>query len=127
MTALLELREVSLKFGGQVILDNVSFSVSEGETLALIGPNGAGKTTLFNCITRLYQPQTGSVTFAGTPLLTVPAHRIAALGIGRTFQNVALIDSLSVLENVMLGGYHRTHAGFFASAFVTRASREEER
>ena len=104
---LLELRNVTLRFGGVVALDDVSLTVDEGEIAGLIGPNGAGKTTAFNVVTRLYAPDAGQLVFDGTDLLKVPAHRIVALGIARTFQNVALFQMMSVLENVLLGGHAR--------------------
>ncbi len=113
---LLDVAGVSVRFGGIVALDGVSFEVQSGRIVGLIGPNGAGKTTLFNCLSRLYECDAGSITFAGAPLLEQPRHRIAALGIGRTFQNVALFAKLSVLENVMVGRHCRTSSGFVANA-----------
>ncbi len=113
---LLEVAGVSVRFGGIVALDGVSFEVQSGRIVGLIGPNGAGKTTLFNCLSRLYECDAGSITFDGLPLLKQPRHRIAALGIGRTFQNVALFAKLSVLENVMVGRHCRTASGFVANA-----------
>ena len=104
---LLELRKLTLRFGGVVALDDVSLAVGEGEIAGLIGPNGAGKTTAFNVITRLYAPDSGELVFDGVDLLRVPAHRIVRLGIARTFQNVALFQMMSVLENVLLGGHAR--------------------
>src|SRR5688572_33244097 len=98
--ALLQVQAVTLRFGGVVALDRVSFDVARGEICGLIGPNGAGKTTLFNCLSRLYTPEQGDITFNGRPLLAVPAYRIAALGIGRTFQNLALFRTLSVRQNI---------------------------
>ncbi len=105
---LLELDRVTRRFGGVVALDEVSLAVEEGVIAGLIGPNGAGKTTAFNVITRLYAPDSGSLHFDGTDLLSVPAHRIVGLGIARTFQNVALFQLMSVLENVLLGGHSRS-------------------
>ena len=93
--ALLDVTNVGVRFGGVVALDELSFSVEPGTICALIGPNGAGKTTLFNVLSRLYQPTTGTVTFDGADLLDVPAHRIARLGLARTFQNVALFPALT--------------------------------
>src|ERR1044071_3949685 len=89
-TDLLTVKDVTVRFGGIVALDDVSFTMSEGQIVGLIGPNGAGKTTLFNCLSRLYTPDGGDVLFDGRTLLTTPAQRIAGLGIGRTFQNLAL-------------------------------------
>jgi branched-chain amino acid transport system ATP-binding protein len=118
---------VGVRFGGVVALDELSFSVEPGNICALIGPNGAGKTTLFNVLSRLYQPQTGSVRFNGTDLLHTPAHKIARLGVARTFQNVALFPALTVLENVMTGAHSRGHVGFGRSLLRLGAAREERR
>jgi len=114
--ALLRVRDVAVRFGGIVALDGVSFDVAPGRIVGLIGPNGAGKTTLFNCISRLYECQSGDIAFAGHSLLAVPRHRVAGLGIGRTFQNVALFRTMSVLDNVMVGRHARSRGGFFANA-----------
>jgi branched-chain amino acid transport system ATP-binding protein len=100
---LLDVRNVSLRFGGIVALDNVSFHVDAGERVAVIGPNGAGKTSMFNVISRTYLEQEGTLAFDGVDLKVRPTHRIASLGIGRTFQNIALFPSLTVRENVALG------------------------
>jgi len=104
-TARLEVEEIRVEFGGIVALADLSFTVEEGQICALIGPNGAGKTTLFNCVSRLYEPTSGSIRFGGADLLGEPAHRIATHGITRTFQNLALFPALTVLENVMLGAH----------------------
>src|SRR6201996_1428042 len=93
---LLAVRDVSVVFGGIIALNGVSFDMHQGQILGLIGPNGAGKTTLFNCLSRLYQPSAGDILMEGQSILTRPAHRIAEIGIGRTFQNVALFANLSV-------------------------------
>jgi branched-chain amino acid transport system ATP-binding protein len=105
---LLELKNVTRRFGGVVALDDVSFSVEQGEIAGLIGPNGAGKTTAFNVITRLYKPDSGEVVFDGESLLGTPPYRIVRRGIGRTFQNVELFPTMTVLENVLVGAHtHR--------------------
>ena len=104
MAALLEVENVSRRFGGVVALDGVSLDAGENEIVGLIGPNGAGKTTLFNVVTRLYRPDSGELRFAGRSLLRTPAHRIVRRGIARTFQNVELFDSMTVRENVRVGG-----------------------
>src|SRR5260370_42425838 len=104
---LLRVQGVCVRFGGIVALDGVSFDVAPGQIVGLIGPNGAGKTTLFNCVSRLYECGSGDIFFGGRSLLSVPRHQVAALGIGRTFQNVALFGSMSVLENVMGGALSR--------------------
>jgi branched-chain amino acid transport system ATP-binding protein len=124
---LLEVSDVSVRFGGIVALDGVSFGVETGQIAGLIGPNGAGKTTLFNCLSRLYEANSGSVSFDGHALLQMPRHRIAALGIGRTFQNVALFARMSVLDNVMVGRHCRTSSGFFANALRLPGVAAEQR
>ncbi|MBX6424546.1 MAG: ABC transporter ATP-binding protein [Variibacter sp.] len=111
---LLSVRDVTIRFGGIVALDAVSFDLREGQILGLIGPNGAGKTTLFNCLTRLYTPNAGEILFKGRNILAAPPHRVAGLGISRTFQNLALFRSLSVLDNVRVG-QHALHRGDFLS------------
>lgn len=103
----LEVDDVVLRFGGVSALDRVHLTVSEGEICGLIGPNGAGKTSLFNCITRIYRPSSGAIRFAGTDLLTVRRDRVVLAGIARTFQNLALFPSLSVLDNTIVGAHRR--------------------
>ncbi len=105
--ALLEVRDVTLRFGGIVALDGVSFDVEEGHIAGLIGPNGAGKTTAFNVITRLYKPDSGEVLLDGVSLLRQPAYRIVRKGVARTFQNIQLFRTMSVLENVLVGAHGR--------------------
>jgi branched-chain amino acid transport system ATP-binding protein len=107
--ALLSLQNATLRFGGIVALDDVSFDVSEGTIAGLIGPNGAGKTTAFNAITRLYRLDSGEIAFDGRSLIHMPPSRIIRLGIARTFQNVELFPTMTVLENVLVGA----HAGSF--------------
>src|SRR6186997_1160150 len=102
---LLSVRDVTLRFGGIVALDGVSFEVERGVVSGLIGPNGAGKTTVFNVITRLYTPDSGEVDLDGTTLLRTPPHGIVRRGIARTFQNINLFRTMSVLENVLVGGH----------------------
>jgi branched-chain amino acid transport system ATP-binding protein len=109
--ALLELDDVTRRFGGIVALDEVSLTVNEGEIAGLIGPNGAGKTTAFNVITRLYRPSGGAVRYDGTDLLRQPAHRIVRLGIARTFQNLQLCAHMSVLDNVLVGAHSQIGFG----------------
>jgi branched-chain amino acid transport system ATP-binding protein len=108
--ALLELEDVTRTFGGVVALDGVSMGVGEGEIAGLIGPNGAGKTTAFNVVTRLYAPDSGRVGFDGEDLLRLRAHRIVERGIARTFQNVALFQLMTVLENVLVGAHAKKGA-----------------
>ena len=126
-SALLQIQGVSVRFGGIVALDGVSFDVSRGDICALIGPNGAGKTTLFNCMSRLYPYQAGDILFEGASLTHVPQHRIAALGLGRTFQNLAMFRTLTVRDNVMVGAHVRSSAGFTASALRLPSVAAEER
>src|SRR5438876_1098649 len=94
----LEIDDVVLRFGGVTALDNASFSVADNEICGLIGPNGAGKTSLFNCVTRVYRPGSGSMRFDGVDLLTLRRHQVVRTGVARTFQNLALFESLTVLE-----------------------------
>ena len=125
--SLLEVSDLVVRFGGVVALDGPSLAVEENQTCGLIGPNGAGKTTLFNCVSRLYTPTEGSITFDGDDLLARRPHEIAPLGIARTFQNLALIHALSVRDNVMLGAHHRSRAGFVSAALSLPTERREER
>jgi len=124
---LLSIKGLSVRFGGIVALDNVSFDVKAGQICGLIGPNGAGKTTLFNCVSRLYQPCAGAIHFAGEPLLQLPRHRLARLGIGRTFQHLALFQTMSARDNVLIGGHCRSRGGFVANALRLPAVGREER
>jgi len=126
MTALLEVQDVVVRFGGIVALDGVSFEIPEGQIVGLIGPNGAGKTTLFNCLSRLYTPNSGDVRFKGQSILGKGPDKIAPLGIGRTFQNLALFPTLSVLDNVMIGGHCRTGSDFISNALRLPWVRREE-
>ena len=103
--ALLEVQDIEVRFGGIVALDGLTFDAHKGNICALIGPNGAGKTTLFNCVSRLYQPSGGRITFDGADLLAISSRRIAQVGVARTFQNLALFPALSVVENVMVGAH----------------------
>jgi branched-chain amino acid transport system ATP-binding protein len=123
---LLEVRNVAVRFGGIVALDDVSFDVQRGQIVGLIGPNGAGKTTLFNCLSRLYQPAAGDILFEGRSILSRPAHRIAEIGICRTFQNVALFTYLTVLDNVMIGAHAHGQSGFVGDAIGFPAVRRRD-
>ena len=120
------MQNVGVRFGGIVALDDVSFDVPTGNIVGLIGPNGAGKTTLFNCLSRLYECGSGDILFDGESLLRVPRHRVAEIGIGRTFQNLALFRTMTVLDNVMVGRHSRTGTGFFANAIRLPAVGREE-
>jgi branched-chain amino acid transport system ATP-binding protein len=121
---LLEIADVSVRFGGVNALDGLSFTIRSGDICALIGPNGAGKTTLFNVVSRLYQASAGSVSFDGQDLLSKSAYQISRVGIARTFQNLALVPGLSVLQNVEVGGHAVSKGGAFAGAlgFPSRGS-----
>ncbi len=123
---LLRVDGVTVRFGGITALDRVSFAMAAGQIVGLIGPNGAGKTTLFNCLSRLYAFSEGRIFFEGRPLTLTPVHGIAALGIGRTFQNLALFGTMSVRQNILVGGHCSAASGFFANALrLPRVQREE--
>jgi branched-chain amino acid transport system ATP-binding protein len=124
---LLEVSAVVVRFGGIVALDGVSFDLEEGQILGLIGPNGAGKTTLFNCLSRLYTPFSGDIRFEGRSLLGRPAHRIAEIGISRTFQNLALFPRQSVLDNVRIGGHAKSRSDFISDTLHLPWVRRQER
>ncbi len=123
---LLEARDVTKRFGGILALRDISMAVDPGEAVGLVGPNGAGKTTLFNVLSRLYEPTTGRVWFDGADLLNVPAHRIARLGLARTFQNVALFPALTVLDNVVAGAHALGHVGFGRALLRLGVGSEEQ-
>ncbi|MEK9720926.1 MAG: ATP-binding cassette domain-containing protein, partial [Quisquiliibacterium sp.] len=123
---LLSVRGITVRFGGVVALNSISFDVPNGGVCGLIGPNGAGKTTLFNCLSRLYQYQEGDLLFEGKSITNTPVHEIAKLGIGRTFQNLAMFRTMSVERNVMVGAHCRSGAGFFRSALWLPSVRAEE-
>ena len=122
---LLDVREVTVHFGGIVALNGLSFEIESGQICGLIGPNGAGKTTMFNVLSRIYQPTSGRVIFDGHELLERPAHAIAKVGIARTFQNLALFPSMTLLENVMVGAYSRGSVGFVRAILRISPWREE--
>ncbi len=126
-SALLAVKGVTIRFGGVIALEDVSFSVAHGAICGLIGPNGAGKTTLFNCISRLYDPCAGSIVFDGSPLAGVSRHEIAALGIARTFQNLALFDTMTARDNVRVGAHALARGGFLVNALALPLARREER
>ena len=128
VTPLLRVDGVSLSFGGLKALDDVSFSVRPGELVALIGPNGAGKTSMFNCISGVYRPERGALLFSETDLVGMRPSRIAAGGVARTFQNLALFENLDVIDNLMLGRHTLMRTGLLAGAvWLGRARREEIR
>src|SRR3954452_24167119 len=127
MTAppLLELKDLTVRFGGVVALDGISFDVHEGQICALIGPNGAGKTTAFNAISRFVRPAGGTVVFDGQDVLACRPAELSGLGIARTFQNLALSPGMTVLENVMVGAHRHGRVGFAGAPFALRRLRED--
>lgn len=125
--SLLEVKDITVRFGGIVALNDLSFDLDEGQITALIGPNGAGKTTLFNVVSRIYEPTEGSITYDGQDLLAMPAHRICRVGIYRTFQNLALWPTMTVLENVMVGAFTSTKTSFPQAALRILGARSEEK
>jgi branched-chain amino acid transport system ATP-binding protein len=123
---MLRVDRLTVRFGGVTALDEVSFGVEPGSVCGLIGPNGAGKTTLFDCVSRLTRPQQGRIEVDGRDLLALAPHQVAGLGVARTFQHLGVFGSLTVRENVMLGGHHASRAGFAASALrLPQVGREE--
>ncbi len=124
---LLSVQQVQKVFGGLVATKDMHLNVEEGELFGLIGPNGAGKTTLFNLITGVYAPTSGDIFLAGNPIQGLPPHRIAALGIARTFQNIRLFESMTVLENVKVSQHMRKKQNLFSVLFRTKAFDLEEK
>ncbi len=127
MKAILTAQDVHKHFGGVRALDGVTFAVMEGNVTGVIGPNGAGKTTLFNVISGVMAPDSGRIGLDGDDITAAPAHKIAARGVARTFQNVQTFDNMTVLENVMVARHPRTRAGMLASALRLPGMRSEER
>lgn len=126
--SLLQLTDATIQFGGLIAVNKVSFSIEKGQLFGLIGPNGAGKTTCFNLITGVYKPTSGSVKFQGKEISGTPSNKIAAKGIARTFQNIRLYGALSVLENVVVGGFLRHKTGLpSALAYLPNAIAETNR
>jgi branched-chain amino acid transport system ATP-binding protein len=126
-TPMLELRNVSKTFGGLTVIDELDLDVNEGEIVSVIGPNGAGKTTLFNLVTGLYRPDSGEIAFEGRNVIGLAPHRVAKLGIARTFQTLRLFLNMTVQENVMASQYGRTRANVLQSILRTPGFRREER
>lgn len=122
----LAVEDLSLRFGGIVAINQLTFQVRRNVICGLIGPNGAGKTSLFNCVSRLYNPSSGRIVFDGEDITGLKSKDIAKRGIARTFQNLALMKSLTVLENVMLGGYHHGRTSLWRAPFVPVTKRSEE-
>lgn len=124
---LLDITDLSISFGGLRAIDSLSLSVDQGSIVGLIGPNGAGKTTVFNCIARYYQPDGGRIQFEGRDLLAARPDQVLESGIARTFQNMELFRSMTVLDNLLVGQHCGLDNGFFGIAFSTRATQERER
>ena len=125
--SLLELSNVTLRFGGLVAVNDVSFNVEEGEVFALVGPNGAGKSTIFNMISRFYTPAEGDILFEGKNILDKEAHEIPSMGIARTFQNIELFEQASVLQNLLVGRHTHRRSNFLADMVFTPFVRDQER
>lgn len=126
VSPLLKLRDLTKTFGGLTAVNNIAFEVDEGAVVGLIGPNGAGKTTVFNLITGNYQPDQGQITFAEHELAGLRTHRIIALGIARTFQNIRLFQQLTALENVLAGCHYRMRGGILSAMLQLPAQQREE-
>ncbi|MCX8496697.1 MAG: ABC transporter ATP-binding protein [Akkermansiaceae bacterium] len=124
---ILEISELTVRFGGVIALNGLSFKVASGQVVGLIGPNGAGKTTAFNCLSRIYKPNAGDIKVDGQSILKLDRHAIPALGVARTFQNVALFDNLTVMDNVLVGAHRASISGFMANALWLPKVRSAER
>ena len=125
--AILSTKDLTIKFGGLVAVDNVSFDVEKDETFSIIGPNGSGKTTIFNLISGIYKPTSGSIFFRGEPIHGLKPYKVAFLGIARTFQNVRLFKKMTVLENALVGHHPKTRSRFADDLFHTPKKRKEEK
>jgi branched-chain amino acid transport system ATP-binding protein len=126
LAPLLRVSQLAMRFGGVVALAGVSFDVGYGQICGLIGPNGSGKTTLFNCISGFYRFTDGDIAFEGRSLKNLGRHRMAGLGIGRTFQNVALFRRMSVRDNILVGAHHLARSGFIINALRLPVVRQED-
>jgi len=124
--ALLEVQEIAKEFGGIRALNFVSLEVNQGEIVAIIGPNGAGKTTMVNCINKVYPLSSGKICFDGRDITRLPSHKVASLGIARTFQNIALFKGMTVLENIMLGGHARLKKGVLSCGIYWGLAQKRE-
>ena len=124
--ALLSATDLTVRFGGLVAVNKVSFEVQRGEVFTIIGPNGAGKTTVFNLISRIYQPTAGSIRYDGEDLVAQPPHAVAALGIARTFQNIELFEFASVLQNLLIGTHTHRRSGLWQDLLFTGTTRRAE-
>jgi branched-chain amino acid transport system ATP-binding protein len=126
LETILSVHDVSVRFGGVMAVNHVSFDVRRGEVFTLIGPNGAGKTTMFNLISRIYEPTSGHITFEDTTITDLQPHSIASLGIARTFQNIELFEHATVLQNLLIGHHAHRLAGFWSELFFMPAARRSE-
>ena len=125
--ALLNVEELSIRFGGILALDSVSFSVEKGEIFSIIGPNGAGKTTVFNCITRVYEPIQGSIMVKGRDLMSMQPHQVISQGVARTFQNLELFATMTVMDNLLVGQHSRLPYNILQAVFrLPKASDQEK-
>jgi len=122
----LEVKNLTLRFGGIMALNNIDLSVSTGELVAIIGPNGAGKTSLLNCITGYYRPQEGQILFNGRDITSLTTHHLTRLGIGRTYQNIELFPGMTVLSNMLLARHLHCYYGVGKAALFSRSVRDEE-
>ena len=125
--AFVDVQDITVRFGGIVALDGLTFSIDRGQICGLIGPNGAGKTTMFNVVSRIYEPTSGRVQYDGKDLLAVPPHGIARLGIARTFQNLALFPTMSLLDNVMVGAHSQGRVGLVQAITRVGVAAEDRR
>ena len=119
MTHILEVSDLSMRFGGLLAVNGVGLTIKQGQIVSMIGPNGAGKTTVFNCLTGFYQPTGGKITFAGEPIQGLPGYKIARKGMIRTFQHVRLFKEMTVLENLLVAQHQHLNNGLLAGLFKT--------
>ena len=127
MSQVLSFKDVTLKFGGITALNSVNFEVNPGELYAIIGPNGAGKTSIFNCISAIYKPTEGDVTYGTSSIPELRPDQVANLGIARTFQNIELFENMTVIDNILFGAHSQLNYGAISSLFYTRKVRNSER
>ena len=127
MSQVLSFKDVTLKFGGITALNSVSFEVNPGELYAIIGPNGAGKTSIFNCISGIYRPSEGNVTYGTSSIPELRPDQVANLGIARTFQNIELFENMTVIDNILFGAHSQLNYGAVSSLFYTKKVRNSER
>ena len=126
MSQILTFKDVTLKFGGITALNSVSFDVNPGELYAIIGPNGAGKTSIFNCISGIYRPTEGNVTYGSNSIPELRPDQVANLGIARTFQNIELFENMTVIDNILFGAHRQLNYGAVSSLFYTKKVRNSE-